>query len=145
MIQITMGAPSTAVTALMLSSVGANTVRASPSQNRQKAANQVSQEKRATVRSMSQIGKANRQAVETNQGAVMVFFGMLVTVTVSRGEQESQRLEAASRAVEQAAGGAKIDLRPCYGAQDTGFAASLPLGLNVRSYTPAGPLGRLLS
>ncbi len=68
-------------------------------QNRQKAANQVSQEKRATVRSMSQIGKANRQAVETNQGAVMVFFGMLVTVTVSRGEQESQRLEAASRAV----------------------------------------------
>ena len=58
-------------------------------QNRQKAANQVSQEKRATVRSMSQIGKANRQAVATNQGAVMVFFGMLVTVTVSRGEQES--------------------------------------------------------
>ena len=58
-------------------------------QNRQKAANQVSQEKRATVRSMSQIGKANRQAVETNQGAVMVFFGMLVTVTVSRGEQEA--------------------------------------------------------
>lgn len=114
-------------------------------QNRQKAANQVSQEKRATVRSMSQIGKANRQAVATNQGAVMVFFGMLVTVTVSRGEQESQRLEAASRAVEQAAGGAKIDLRPCYGAQDTGFAASLPLGLNVRSYAPAGPLGRLLS
>ena len=76
---------------------------------------------------------------------LFVFFGMLVTVTVSRGEQESQRLEAASRAVEQAAGGAKIDLRPCYGAQDTGFAASLPLGLNVRSYTPAGPLGRLLS
>ena len=90
-------------------------------QNRQKAANQVSQEKRATVRSMSQIGKANRQAVETNQGAVMVFFGMLVTVTVSRGEQESQRLEAASRAVEQAAGGAKIDLRPCYGATGHGI------------------------
>lgn len=90
-------------------------------QNRQKAANQVSQEKRATVRSMSQIGKANRQAVETNQGAVMVFFGMLVTVTVSRGEQESQRLEAASRAVEQAAGGAKIDLRPCYGGTGHGI------------------------
>ncbi|QTB90716.1 hypothetical protein BSD967_10555 [Bifidobacterium saguini] len=113
-------------------------------QNRQKAANQVSQEKRATVRSMSQIGKANRQAVETNQGAVMVFFGMLVTVTVARGEQEGRRLEAASRAVEQAAGGAKIDLRPCYGAQDTGFAACLPLGLNVGSYKPAGPLGRLM-
>lgn len=111
-------------------------------QNRQKAANQVSQEKRATVRSMSQIGKANRQAVETNQGAVMVFFGMLVTVTVSRGEQESQRLEAASRAVEQAAGGAKIDLRPCYGAQDTGFAASLPLWIErqiIHSSRPPRP------
>lgn len=95
-------------------------------QNRQKAANQVSQEKRATVRSMSQIGKANRQAVATNQGAVMVFFGMLVTVTVSRGEQESQRLEAASRAVEQAAGGAKIDLRPRYGAQDTDSPQACP-------------------
>ena len=76
---------------------------------------------------MSQIGKANRQAVETNQGAVMVFFGMLVTVTVSRGEQESQRLEAASRAVEQAAGGAKIDLRPATGHRTRDSPQACPL------------------
>lgn len=112
-------------------------------QNRQKAASQVSQERRATVKSMSQISKANRQAVETNQGAVITFFGMLVTATVRAGERESERLEAASRAVESAAGAAKIDLRPCYGAQDTGFAASLPLGLDVRSYTPPSILGAL--
>lgn len=112
-------------------------------QNRQKAAAQVGQERRATVRSMSQISKANRQAGEANRGAVMVFFGLLVTATVTSGEQDRRRLEAASRAVEQAAGSAKIDLRVCYGAQDTGFAASLPLGLNVRSYMPAGLLGRL--
>ena len=70
---------------------------------------------------------------------------MLVTATVRAGDDERMRLEQATHAVEGAAGSAKIDLRPCYGAQDTGFAASLPLGLNVRSYTPAGPLGRLLS
>ena len=37
-------------------------------QNRQKAANQVSQEKRATVRSMSQIGKANRPGRRNEPG-----------------------------------------------------------------------------
>ena len=105
-------------------------------QNRQRAANQVSQEKRASVSAMSQIGKANRQAVETNQGAAIVFFGMLVTVSVTAGEDEALRLAAASHAVEGAAGAAKIDLRPCYGAQDTGFAACLPLGVNLRNYAP---------
>ena len=82
------------------------------------------------------IGKANRQAVETNQGAAIVFFGMLVTVSVTAGEDEDLRLAAASHAVEGAAGSAKIDLRPCYGAQDTGFAACLPLGVNLRNYAP---------
>lgn len=85
---------------------------------------------------MSQIGKANRQAVKTNQGAAIVFFGMLVTVSVTAGEDEALRLAAASHVVEGAAGAAKIDLRPCYGAQDTGFAACLPLGVNLRNYAP---------
>lgn len=53
-------------------------------QNRQRAANQVSQEKRASISAMSQINKANRQAIETNRGAAIVFFGMLVTATGSR-------------------------------------------------------------
>ena len=105
-------------------------------QNRQRAANQVSQKKRASVSAMSQIGKANRQAVEANQGAAIVFFGMLVTVSVTAGEDEALRLAAASHAVEGAAGAAKIDLRLCYGAQDTGFAACLPLGVNLRNYAP---------
>ena len=105
-------------------------------QNRQRAANQVSQEKRASISAMSQINKANRQAIETNRGAAIVFFGMLVTATVRAGDDERMRLEQATHAVEGAAGSAKIDLRPCYGAQDTAFAASLPLGLNLRNYTP---------
>ena len=50
-------------------------------QNRQRAANQVSQEKRASISAMSQINKANRQAIETNRGAAIVFFGMLVAIS----------------------------------------------------------------
>ena len=112
-------------------------------QNRQKAANQVSQEKRASISAMSQINKANRQAIETNRGAAIVFFGMLVTATVRAGDDERMRLEQATHAVEGAAGSAKIDLRPCYGAQDTAFAASLPLGLNLRNYTPPSAFAAL--
>ena len=113
-------------------------------QNRTRAAAQVGQEKRATMGSVTQVGKADRQAVEINKGAVMVFFGLLVTVTVRAGVDEAVRLEAACRAVESAAGASKIDLRPCYGAQDTGFAASLPLGVNLQTYTPPSLLGSLL-
>ncbi|RBP97870.1 hypothetical protein CRD60_04605 [Bifidobacterium aemilianum] len=112
-------------------------------QNRQLATSQVSQEKRATVKSMTQIAKANRQAQEAEQGAMIVFFGLVVTVTVMAGEGEQDRLEMASRAVESAAGSAKDDLRICYGAQDTAFAASLPLGLTLASYAPPGLLGHL--
>ena len=112
-------------------------------QNRQRAANQVSQEKRASISAMSQINKANRQAIETNRGAAIVFFGMLVTATVRAGDDERMRLEQATHAVEGAAGSAKIDLRPCYGAQDTAFAASLPLGLNLRNYTPPSAFAAL--
>ena len=53
------------------------------------------------------------------------------------------RLEQATHAVEGAAGSAKIDLRPCSGAQDTAFAASLPLGLNLRNYTPPSAFAAL--
>ena len=112
-------------------------------QNRQRAANQVSQERRASIGAMSQVGKANRQAIETNRGAAIVFFGLLVTATVRAGEGEAIRLDAATHAVEGAAGSARIDLRPCYGAQDSAFAASLPLGLNLRNYTPPSVFNQL--
>lgn len=114
-------------------------------QNRQRAVNQVSQEKRASISAMSQINKTNRQAIEANQGAVIVFFGLLVTATVRSGENERVRFDAAVHAVEGAAGSAKIDLRPCWGAQDTAFAASLPLGLNLRDYAPPTVMNALSS
>lgn len=110
-------------------------------QNRQKAVNQISQEKRATMASAEAKARADRHAIETNQGAVIVYFGLLVTASVLAGDNEQARLEAASRSIENAAGVAKINLRPCYGAQDTGFAASTPLGFDVRSYAPASMFG----
>ena len=112
-------------------------------QNRQRAANRVSREKRASISAMSRINKANRQAIEIDRGAAIVFFGLLVTATVRAGDDERIRLEQAAHAVEGAAGSAKIDLRPCYGAQDTAFAASLPLGLNLRTYSPPNALTAL--
>lgn len=107
-------------------------------QNRKKASGQAGQEKHSTVAAARAMSQADRQAVAVTHGAVLVFFGLLVTATVSAGEHEQDRLELAARAVESAAGSAKIDLRPCYGAQDTGFAASLPLGFNTSSYKPQG-------
>ena len=106
-------------------------------QNRQKAVNQISQEKRPSMKASKQMAMSNRQAEEATDGAVLVYFGLLVTATVRAGEQEEARLEAASHAVESAAGAAKINLRPCYAAQDTGFAACLPLGFDARSYKPS--------
>ena len=67
--------------------------------------------------------------------------------TAFMAEQNRQRaanqVDAATHAVEGAAGSARIDLRPCYGAQDSAFAASLPLGLNLRNYTPPSVFNQL--
>ena len=67
----------------------------------------------------------------------------LVTATVMTGRDEENRLEKASRAVEGAAGAASVDLRVCYGAQDTGFAAGLPFGIDLAAYRPPSLMGSL--
>jgi hypothetical protein len=64
-------------------------------------------------------------AQEEAQGAGLVNFGMVVTATVT----DKERLADAVAAVEQTSGTARVLLRRAYGAQDTAFAASLPLGL----------------
>lgn len=96
-----------------------------------------------TMKSDRQVAAADQQGVETVQGAVIVFFGLLVTGTIYAGEREAERLDAMSAAIEQAAQGALVDLRPCYGAQDVAFAACLPLGLNLRQYKPKSVLTAL--
>lgn len=103
--------------------------------NRKKARALSGQDKLSTALNESTIDTVDRQADQASrQGAVLVFFGMLVTATIESGDNELERLDTASRAVEAAAGGADVNLRPCYAAQDTAFAASLPFGINLRSY-----------
>ena len=69
--------------------------------------------------------RRSQTAAEEAQGAGLVNFGMVVTATVT----EKERLPDAVAAVEQTSGTARVLLRRAYGAQDTAFAASLPLGL----------------
>lgn len=102
--------------------------------NRKKARARSGQDKISTVDNESNVVKTDRQAFEAVQGSVLVFFGMLVTATIEAGDDERERLDLASRAVEGAAGAANVNLRPCYAAQDTGFAASLPFGFNLSQY-----------
>lgn len=106
-------------------------------QNQIKASNALGQKKHTSSSSLRQAEKAERQADEEADGAAMVFFGVIVTATVLGGEDEQSRFDRMCRAVEMAAGSAKINLRTCYAAQDSGFAVSLPFGLNVRSYKPS--------
>ena len=102
--------------------------------NRKKARARSGQDRISTVDNESNVVKTDRQAFEAVQGSVLVFFGMLVTATIEAGSDEQERLDRATRAVEGAAGAANVNLRPCYAAQDTGFAASLPFGFNLSQY-----------
>ncbi len=68
---------------------------------------------------------AEKTASEVATGAGLVDFSMLVTVTVTKG----QDLAAAAAATMAATKRSKIRMRPVYGSQDSAFAAALPLGL----------------
>lgn len=80
---------------------------------------------RPSARAKAAAGAASRMAKEEARGAGLVNFAMLVTATVSGMD----RLDDAVAAVENLSAGARVTLRPVYGAQDSAFAAALPLGL----------------
>ncbi|WP_253906686.1 SCO6880 family protein [Arthrobacter sp. I3] len=80
---------------------------------------------RPSARALVDARSAVQTAQEEAQGAGLVNFGMVVTATVT----DKDRLPDAVAAVEQTSGTARVLLRRAYGAQDTAFAASLPLGL----------------
>ena len=64
--------------------------------------------------------------MEEASGAGLVNFGLLVTATV-QAEQDLARARAAVETTLRAS--ARLRLRPAYGAQDSAFAAALPLGI----------------
>ena len=68
---------------------------------------------------------AERTRAEEAAGAGLVNFGIMVTATVLDPADEAD----ARAAVDNLAGTARVRLRPVYGAQDSAFAAALPLGL----------------
>lgn len=87
--------------------------------------------KKPTARDLLATRAAAATASEEAAGAGLVNFGMLVTATVTnpRGRREAQA------AVDMLAATARIRLRPVYGSQDAAFAAALPLGLQLGTYT----------
>lgn len=70
---------------------------------------------------------AHATAAEEARGAGLVNFALLVTATVT----EADRLPDARAAVSDLAGAARLVLRDAHNAQDSTFAAALPLGLTL--------------
>ena len=69
-----------------------------------------------------------RVASEEASGAGLIDFGLVITTT-STGED----LVDAGNALESLSAASKLQTRIAYGAQDTAFALSLPLGVRPQS------------
>lgn len=82
-------------------------------------------ENRTTARQKVAVARAQKTAMEEASGAGLINFGMLVTATVP----SDTGLAKARAAIDSLRATARIQLRPTYGAQDSAFAACLPLGL----------------
>ena len=106
-----------------------------------RAARIVEQDKRAsdfratstktpTARALADQRHAEQAAREEARGAGLVNFGMIVTATVT----DAERLPDARAAIDTLSTGARVQLRPVYGSQDSAFAAGLPLGLVLPRY-----------
>lgn len=80
---------------------------------------------RPSARDQLSMEHANKTASEEASGAGLVNFGIVVTATVL----DAVLLPRARATVDQLGATARLRLRPCYGSQDSAFAAALPLGL----------------
>ncbi|WP_017585613.1 SCO6880 family protein [Nocardiopsis ganjiahuensis] len=78
-----------------------------------------------TARDLMESRSAQATASEEAAGAGLVNFGMIVTATVDDLDKEAD----ARAAIMNLAAASRLRLRPAYGAQDSTFAASLPLGI----------------
>lgn len=92
-----------------------------------------------SLRALTEEAQTRATAMEEARGAGLVNFGMLVTATVT----DEERLPDAAATIENLAASARLFLRPMSGSQDSGFVASLPLGLILSDYmmTPSALLG----
>lgn len=85
-----------------------------------------------TSRDLVAVRSAQATANEEAEGAALVNFGLLVTATVVApyaSDDPEEEVAKAAAAVDALAGTARLRLRRVHGAQDSAFAAGLPLGL----------------
>ncbi|WP_458117320.1 SCO6880 family protein [Arthrobacter sp. D2-10] len=82
---------------------------------------------RATSRDTRETRAARATAEEEADGAGLLNFAMIVTATV----RSKQDLPEAEAAIENLGASARIRLEEAYGAQDSTFAAGLPLGIVI--------------
>lgn len=85
----------------------------------------VSGSKRPSARLLREKRATDLTAQEEARGAGLVDFGLVVTATVI----DEERIGVLPHAIDNLAASARVQLRPVYGAQDSAFAATLPLGL----------------
>ena len=86
-----------------------------------------SSRRRATSRDNRETRAAQATAAEESSGAGLLNFAMLVTATVAT----EQDLPEAEAVIENLGASARIRLEEAYGAQDSSFAAALPLGIVI--------------
>lgn len=89
------------------------------------AEQRVAVSRKPTARDLQALRYAARNATEEASGAGLINFGMLVSATVMNPQQAAQ-LRAT---VDSLGATARLRLRIVHGAQDSAFAAALPLGL----------------
>ena len=80
---------------------------------------------RPSARSINELAAASEVASEEASGAGLVDFAMIITATTT-----PDHLEDTSVTVQALAAASRLLIRPAYGAQDSGFALGLPLGLH---------------
>ena len=90
----------------------------------------ISSASRPSARATTSARAAAATAAEEAKGAGLVDFGMLITATVTAAD----RMPEARAAIDNLAATARLLIRPVHGAQDTAFAACLPLGLVLQSH-----------
>lgn len=81
-------------------------------------------------RAIDDYAKTIQTAREVSKDAGMLNFGLVITATI-RNPQDAL---AAGYGIEDLAAESQLTVRPAYGAQDTAFAAGLPLGLVLPDY-----------
>jgi hypothetical protein len=87
-------------------------------------------EKQASARQLMAVRQAQQTAMEEAQGATLIRFGMIVTITIANGDD----ISTADAVMTNLSAASHIVLRSANGTQDTAFLAGLPLGLPIETY-----------